>query len=361
MPSPCSRGTRPASSSDDLPTPELPCKSKIGGRPGSLTCLNSSLIVWSRPKKTSASRAVNQVRWRNGLSGRSCSGSGGRPKRGLPAASGRLQSAASSAPARSRSSQGKPRSSAGAPADAASAMRSRLKKLACGAAPRGLEGGGDGCAGGQLGVEGDREFPRDLIVDRPRRGDDGRHAGLQQTGDLGPRRAAVEEDQFQVASLAQERGQALGVRNPSPCSGRLEQEPVLPGMTAVMKDRHPIAMLGEDLEDLLETGVGPDDQLAQALSFGRLQDGLKQPQLLPQVAEIAMPLQVIGECQDDHRQVWHPLLPRYVPHASRESCPTSSPVLGPSTERGEFAHSPVSVGVLATIRKRGITPVKSRT
>ena len=36
-------------------------------------------------------------------------------------------------------------------------------------------------------------------------------------------------------------------------------------MTAVMKDRHPIAMLGEDLEDLLETGVGPDDQLAQAL------------------------------------------------------------------------------------------------
>ena len=82
------------------------------------------------------------------------------------------------------------------------------------------------------------------------------------------------------------------MRNPSPCSGRLEQEPVLPGMTAVMKDRHPIAMLGEDLEDLLETGVGPDDQLAQALSFGRLQDGLKQPQLLRQVAEIAMPLLV---------------------------------------------------------------------
>lgn len=217
--------------------------------------------------------------------------------------------------------------------------------------PRGLEGGGDGCAGGQLGVEGDREFPRDLIVDRPRRGDDGRHAGLQQTGDLGPRRAGVEKDQFQVASLAQERGQALGVRNPSPCSGRLEQEPVLPGMTAVMKDRHPIAMLGEDLEDLLETGVGPDDQLAQALSFGRLQDGLKQPQLPRQVAEIAMPLLVIGECHDDHRQVWHPLLPRYVPHASRDSCPSSSPVLGPSTERGEFAHSPVSVGVLATAGK----------
>ena len=191
------------------------------------------------------------------------------------------------------------------------AMEIEEARLGCGSprrahpSPRGVEGGGDGRAGGQLGVEGGCELPGDLILDGPRRGDDGRHAGLEQAGDLGPRRAAVEEDQLQVAPLAQERRQALGVRDTSPRRARLEQEPVLAGMPAVMEDRHPVAMLGEDLEDLLETGVGPDDQLAQALALGRLQDALKLPQLLRQVAEIAIPVLLVGKGKDDHRQVSH--------------------------------------------------------
>ena len=188
------------------------------------------------------------------------------------------------------------------------AEEARLRRRAPGGPdppPRGFEGGGDGRAGGELGVEAAGELARDVVLDGPRRGDDVAHPGLEQPGDLRPRRAAVEEDQLQVAPLAQERRQPLGVGDCSPRAGRLEQEPVLARVAAVMEDRHPVAVLGEDVEDLVERGVGPDDQLAQALLLGRLQDRLELPQLPGQVAEVAMALLLVGEREDDHRQVGH--------------------------------------------------------
>ena len=44
-----------------------------------------------------------------------------------------------------------------------------------------------------------------------------------------------------------------------------------------MEDRHSIAVLGERLEDLLELGIGPDDQFAQPFPLGGLEDCLKLP------------------------------------------------------------------------------------
>ena len=44
-----------------------------------------------------------------------------------------------------------------------------------------------------------------------------------------------------------------------------------------MEDRHTIAVLGERLEDLVEYGIGQDDQLAQPFLLGGLEDGPKLP------------------------------------------------------------------------------------
>jgi len=48
-------------------------------------------------------------------------------------------------------------------------------------------------------------------------------------------------------------------------------------MSAVVENRHTVAMLGERLEDLVEPGIGPDDQFAQPFLLGRLEDRLKLP------------------------------------------------------------------------------------
>ena len=101
----------------------------------------------------------------------------------------------------------------------------------------------------------------------------------------------------------EERRQPLGVRHGTLRAGRLEEQPVAAGVAAVMEDRHPVAMLGEDLEDLVERGIGPDDQLAQPFPLGAFEDGLELPQLLRQVAEIAFPLLLVGEGQQDHRLI----------------------------------------------------------
>ena len=44
-----------------------------------------------------------------------------------------------------------------------------------------------------------------------------------------------------------------------------------------MEDRHAIAVLGERLEDLVEYGIGPDDQFAQPFPLGGLEDRPKLP------------------------------------------------------------------------------------
>jgi hypothetical protein len=60
-------------------------------------------------------------------------------------------------------------------------------------------------------------------------------------------------------------------------------------------------MLGERLKDLVEPGIGSDDQLAQSFPLGGLEDCLKPPKLFRQVAKITMALLLVGEGQDDHR------------------------------------------------------------
>ena len=52
------RGNKPAPRRDDLPTPERPHSSKIGGRAGPVTRSYSSRICASRPKNTSACTSV---------------------------------------------------------------------------------------------------------------------------------------------------------------------------------------------------------------------------------------------------------------------------------------------------------------
>ena len=82
---------------------------------------------------------------------------------------------------------------------------------------------------------------------------------------------------MQVAPLAQERRQSFGVRHRALGAGGLQEQPVAARVSAVMEDRHPVAVLGERLEDLVEPGIGPDDQLAQPFPLGGLEDRLKLP------------------------------------------------------------------------------------
>ena len=210
----------------------------------------------------------------------------GRPNNGLPAASGRLQRLSSSAPGAKRSSQGKPRSSVGSasasPVEADG--RDQVPSPGVGpgnravsslhAAPCRLVGGEQGRTRGDLGIERGGELERERILDGPRRRDHGPDARVQQTGSLCARRAAVEENQFQVPPLPQEPRQPLGVRHRSIGARRLEEQPVAAGMPPVMKDRHPIFVLGECLEDLVERGIGTYDELAQSFSPGGFKDGL---------------------------------------------------------------------------------------
>ena len=86
--------------------------------------------------------------------------------------------------------------------------------------PGHCEGIAEGPSDGELGVEGDGEVVRHLVVDRPSGGHHGIDPHRQQGGHLGPGRATVEEDQLQapMSSLgAEELRQAPGMRHAAPC------------------------------------------------------------------------------------------------------------------------------------------------
>src|SRR5208337_4923582 len=127
---------------------------------------------------------------------------------------------------------------------------------------------------GDLGIERGGELARDLILDSPRRADHGPDARVQQTVSLCARRAAVEENQFQIAPLPQEPRQPRGVRQRSIGARRLKEQPVAASMPPVMKDCHPIFVLGECVEDLAQRGIGTYYELAQSFSPGGFKDRL---------------------------------------------------------------------------------------
>ena len=107
---------------------------------------------------------------------------------------------------------------------------------------------------GQSLVEGHRELGGHAIVDRPRRGDHGGHACVEQSFHLRARRTAVEEDQLQSALLPQERGEPFGIGR-AWLEGRLQEQAVPVGVTPKMENRDAVAMLLKDGVDPLERGL----------------------------------------------------------------------------------------------------------
>ena len=67
-----------------------------------------------------------------------------------------------------------------------------------------------------------------------------------------------------------------------------------------MEDHDPIAILRERIEDLVERGIVAHDELAEAFPLGAFEDGLEPAQFLREVAEVAFPLLLVGEGQQDH-------------------------------------------------------------
>ena len=76
-------------------------------------------------------------------------------------------------------------------------------------------------------------------------------------------------------------------------------------MAGVVEDGDLVAVPGEDVEDLVEGGVGEQFEPAEAITLGILEDVLKPPEFLWQVPQITPALLLIGEGQDDDRQLRH--------------------------------------------------------
>ena len=123
-------------------------------------------------------------------------------------------------------------------------------------------------------------------------------------------RAAVEEDQLQPPALAEERRQPGRVARVHRPRARFQQEPAAVGMTGVVKDGDLVAVPGEDVEDLVEGRVGEQFEPAEAITLGILEDVLKPSEFLWQVPQITPFLLLVGEGQDDDRQLHHFLDPR---------------------------------------------------
>ena len=103
---------------------------------------------------------------------------------------------------------------------------------------------------------------------------------------------------------AEEVGQAGSMRGSAGGGIRFQEQPPAIGMAAVMKDDNPIAVAVEDVEDLVECGVGKDLGEAEAVTLGLLEDLLEPVVLGGQVAQVAA-LMLVGEGQDDDRQLGH--------------------------------------------------------
>ena len=105
--------------------------------------------------------------------------------------------------------------------------------------------------------------------------------------------------------MAEERRQPGRVRGGTARGARFQQEPAAVGMAGVMEDRDLVAVAGEDVEDLVEGRVGKQFQPAEPVALGLFEDLLKPPKLLGQVPQITPALLLVGEGQDDDRQLGH--------------------------------------------------------
>ena len=88
-------------------------------------------------------------------------------------------------------------------------------------------------------------------------------------------------------------------------------------MAAIVEDRHPLLVFLEDPVDVVERGV--DHELGLAERPGPLQTFPQQLLLPGQAGQVALRSILIGEGQDDHRQVGHAV------HPSRPSGPDLQP------------------------------------
>ncbi len=114
---------------------------------------------------------------------------------------------------------------------------------------------------------------------------------------------------MQPPALAEERRQPGGVRGGTARGARFQQQPAAVGMAGVVEDGDLVAVPGEDVEDLVEGGVGEQFEPAEAVALGILEDLLKPPEFLGQVPQITPALLLVGEGQDDDRQLGHDLKP----------------------------------------------------
>jgi len=115
---------------------------------------------------------------------------------------------------------------------------------------------------------------------------------------------------LQPSALAEERRRPGGVRGCTARGVRFQQEVAAVGMTGVVEDGDLVAVPGEDVEDLFETGVGEQFEPAEAITLGILEDVLKPSQFLWQISQITPPLLLIREGQNDDRQLFHFHVPR---------------------------------------------------
>ena len=110
---------------------------------------------------------------------------------------------------------------------------------------------------------------------------------------------------MQPAALAEERRQPGRVRGRAARGARFQQQPAAVGMAGVVEDGDLVAVPGEDVEDLVEGGVGEQFEPAEAVALGLLEDLLKPPQFLGQIPQITPALLLVGEGQDNDRQLGH--------------------------------------------------------
>ena len=71
---------------------------------------------------------------------------------------------------------------------------------------------------------------------------------------------------MQPPALAEERRQPGRVRGGAARGARFQQQPAAVGMAGVVKDGDLVAVPGEDVEDLVEAGVGEELQPAEAVA-----------------------------------------------------------------------------------------------
>jgi hypothetical protein len=149
--------------------------------------------------------------------------------------------------------------------------------------------------------EGSREACGDIVADEVRRGDNHRDAVSVQRQSVGPCCTPVQEHQLEVGQLLEEPDERRRHDGGGAAITAFEEQGVLRRVPPEVQRNGPILIRDTALDQIVERRVRVLDQFHGSLRYGAAQRGSILPELLCQIAEVALAIPaVVGVREYNH-------------------------------------------------------------